>query len=162
MMMAGSVSVLGIDQEPVDPVDWREIAPFLINIPNWDAEGDAEGASVNMMNFKISNSERDYSDGTRDLTITIVDGGFVPMVYASFTMLKGFEVDTSEEYIKSTTIQGYPGMKQYTYATKEGSVMALLDGRFLVTLYGENFENISDLEDIFQFLDLNGIAALGN
>jgi hypothetical protein len=162
LILMGSIFVLGIQNAPVDPVNWRELAPFLIDLDGWDAEGDAEGESVSMMEFKISTVERDYSDGSRDLTISIVDGGFVPMVYASFKMYMGFEVDSSEEYIKSLTIEGFPGIEHYVYGDKEATVMVLINERFLITLDGENFQDTSDLINIAKTLDLNGIAALEN
>jgi hypothetical protein len=160
LLVLCSAFIVAQENAPVDPVNWRELTPFLIEFQGWDAEGDAGGDSVSMMNFKISQAERDYSSGDRSMTITIVDGGFVPMVYAGFKMSMGFEVDSSEEYVRGVTIAGFPGIEQYTYGNKEAKVMVLLNDRFLVTLDGENFDDSSGLIDIAKALDLNGIVAL--
>ncbi|MDH5384350.1 MAG: hypothetical protein OEY18_06550, partial [Candidatus Aminicenantes bacterium] len=71
-----------------------------------------------------------------------------------------YEIDTSEEYIKKTTIKGYPGVEQYEYEDKDAQILILIGDRFIVTLEGDNFENTSELKSIAESLDLDGIAKL--
>jgi len=143
-----------------DPVNWRDLVPFLGDIDGWTAEGDVEGSSVSMLGMKVSQVERDYSQENRTLNIMIIDGIASSMVTAGIRMAMNFEVDSSDEYVKKIEIKGFPGVEKYTYADKDAEVMLLLNDRFLVQLEGEGFEDAKDLVTIAESLDLNGIAAL--
>lgn len=158
--MVISIALVAQMKQPVDPVGWRELIPFLIDIPDWQAEGEAEGSSLAMAGFKISQAERSYTADERDLTITIIDGGYVPMVYAGMKMAMSFEMDSAEEYVKKITVKGFPGVERYEYEPKSAEVMILVVDRFLVQLEGDNFENTAELKEIAELLDLEGIANL--
>ncbi len=157
---ASSLVLIAQMQKPVDPVNWRELISFLGDVEGWTAQDDAEGQSVSMGEFKVSQAERRYVSGDKELSIKIADGGYVPMVYASIKMAMNYEVDTSEEYIKKATVKGHPAMEKYEYDDKDAQVIILIKDRFIVTLEGENFEDTSELKSIAASLDLDGIAAL--
>jgi opacity protein-like surface antigen len=157
---ASSLVVTAQMQKPVDPVNWRELVPFLGDIEGWNAEDDAEGQSVSMGEYKVSQVERQYVSGEKELNIKIVDGGYVPMVYAGIKMAMNYEIDTSEEYTKKTTIKGYSAMEHYEFEDKDAQVIILIKDRMIVTLEGENFEDTSELKSIAELLDLDGIAEL--
>jgi hypothetical protein len=160
IIFAISLNLLAQGQESVEPVNWRELASFIIDIPGWEAEGKAEGSTAAMGNFKITHVERNYTAQDRNLKIEIVDGAFVQMVYAGFKMAMSFEIDTSEEYVKKVTIKSYPGVEQYNYEDKDAKIMVLVADRFLVSLEQNNAEDTSKLKDIAAKLDLKGIAKL--
>jgi len=155
-----SLSIFAQGQEPVDPVNWRELVPFLIDISDWEAEGEAEGSTISMANFKVSEVERSYTAEDKELNIKIVDGGYVQMMYAGVKMAMNFEIDTSEEYVKKITIKGFSGIERYDYEDKEAEVIILIGERFLVQLEGNNFKDASLLTAIAETLDLKGIANL--
>jgi len=163
LFFLGSLSMAFVRQQ-VDPVNWRDLVPFLIDIEGWDAEGDAEGASMNMGSFMISQAEREYNAGDKTLTIQIVDGAFAPMVYAGIKMAMSFEVDSSEEYIKKIEVNGYPAIEKYNYEENDAETIVLVADRFLVNLKGENFtdEEAPELAQIAGTLDLEGLAQLSN
>lgn len=160
VFLASSLLVYAQEQRPVDPVNWRELVAFLGDIPGWEAEDDAEGESISMGDFKISQAERTYISDDKELTIKIADGSYVPMMYAGIKMAMNYEIDTSEEYIKKTTIKGYPGVEQYEYEDKDAQILILIGDRFIVTLEGDNFEDTSELKSVAESLDLDGIAKL--
>jgi hypothetical protein len=147
-------------KEPVEPINWQELAPFLIDISGWKAMGKPEGSTASMGDFKVSQVERKYSAKDSRLMIEIIDGAFVEMIYAAFKMALSFEFDTSEEYTKKVTIKGFPGVEQYDYEDKEGSIMVLVADRFLVSLEQNNTEDTSELKGIAGKLDLKGLAKL--
>jgi len=99
-LLVGFFSTYAQAQEQVDPVNWRELVPFLVDLQGWDADGDAEGQTMSMGTFSMSQAERSYSSGDKSFTINIVDGGFAPMAYAGIKMAMSMEIDTSDEYIK--------------------------------------------------------------
>jgi len=160
ILLAVSVVLLAQMKQPVDPVNWRELTPFLIDIPDWEAEGDAEGESLPAFGFMISLAERSYTTDERNITITIFDGAYVPELYVGVKMGLSFEIDPSKEYVKKITVKGFPGVERYEYEEKSGEVIILVEDRFLVKLEGENFENTTELKEIANLLDLEGIANL--
>lgn len=160
IFVASSLILPAQTQKPVDPVNWRELTPFLGDIEGWDAEDDAEGQSISMGEFKMSQAERQYVSGNKELNIKIADGGYVPMFYTSFKMAMNYEIDTSDEYTKKATVKGYPAMEHYEYDGKDAQIIILIEDRFIVTLEGDNFENTADLKSIAESLDLDGIGKL--
>jgi len=149
------------EKKPVEPVDWKQLAPFLIDIKGWEVYEEAEGSTFNIDDFKVSQVEQSYSSGDKDLTIEIVDGGYVPDVYEEFKNIMTHEVDSSEESIKKITIKGFPGYEKYDYEDKEAEIVILISDRFLVHLNGTNFKDTAELKEIANILDLNGIAKIG-
>jgi hypothetical protein len=147
-------------QKQVDPVNWRELTPFLVDIPGFEAEGGPEGSTVSMGNYKVSQAEREYSSGEKELKITIIDGAYAQMAYAGIKMAMNFEMDTSEEYVKKVTIKGFPGIEKYEYEDKDGQVMLLVADRFVVQMEEEDIPDTSELKQIAEKLDLEGLAKL--
>ena len=160
VFIGGCLSLFAQMQTPVDPLNWKELVPFLVDIDGWTALDDAEGQTVSMMNFKTTQVERDYEKGDMSLTVMIVDGGYAPMVYQSIKMAMNFEMDTSDEYLKKTEIDGYPGFVKYTYDDKEAELMLLVADRFIFQMSGENMEDTSELVDIAKSFDLGKLAKL--
>jgi len=160
LCVGGCLNLFAQMQTPVEPLNWKELVPFLVDIDGWTALDDAEGQTVSMMNFKTTQVEREYERGDMSLTVMIVDGGYAPMAYQSIKMAMNFEIDTSEEYIKKAEVQGCPGIVKYTYEDKEGELMLLVAERFIFHLTGENIEDTSELVDIAKSFDLAGLAKL--
>ena len=152
--------LLFAQKTPVDPVNWKELVPYLIDIPGWEAEGEPSGQSMSMGDFKISQAECSYVSGEKNLKIEIVDGGYVPMVYAGIKMAMNFEIDTSEEYIRKTTVKGFPAVEQYEYEGRLAKIMILAAERFLVNLEEENADDSSEVKAVAETLDLEGLADL--
>ncbi len=146
--------------KPVDPVNWRKLTPLLVDIEGWKARGEAKGQTMSMQNFKISNASRKYEAGDKSLEIEIIDGSYHPMMYASFKLLKNFKIDTSEEYVKKCNIKEYPGIEQFKYNRKRGTIMVLVADRFLVKLEARNIKDTAELKKIILALDLAELAKL--
>lgn len=151
---------LAAQPKPVDPVNWRKLTPFLGDFDGWKAKGDAKGQTMTMQNFKISNASRRYEAGDKSLEIEIIDGSYHQMMYASFKMMKNFEVDTSDEYVKKCTIKKHPGIEQFRYKRNRGTVMLLVADRFLVKLEARNIKDTQVLKKIAEAMDLDAMAKL--
>ena len=157
-----AVGIMALAQTPVEPIHWSKLMPFLADLGGWEAEGDAEGQTTNMMGMSVTVVERSYTNENRSLKITITDSGYVQMVLAGIKMMMQFEVDSSEEYIKKVTVDGFPGVEKYNYDDKDAELILILEDRFLVLLDGDEIEKgqVSELTSIAKALDLKGIAAL--
>jgi hypothetical protein len=160
LLLLSSAFLFSQAQKQVDPVNWRELIPFLIDIPEFEADGKPEGSTVAMGNYKVSQAEREYSSGDKELKISIVDGAYAQMAYAGIKMAMNFEMDTSEEYVKKVTIKGFTGIEKYEYEDKDGQVILLVADRFVVQLEEENAPDTSELKKIAEALDLEGLAKL--
>ncbi len=147
-------------QEPVDPIDWRELQKFLADLPGYEKDGDPEGESVNVGEMRWTHVEQSYTAGDQYLTLEIIDSAYVAMALQSFKMATMMEIDTSDEYMKKVEIDGYSGVKTYIYADKEAAVMVLVADRFLVRLEGEPFEEADALVELIQNVDLQGLASI--
>jgi hypothetical protein len=160
-LIVGFLSVPAWAQETVDPVNWRELVPFLVDFQGWDSEGDAEGTTMSMGTFSMSQVERSYSSGEKSFTINLVDGGYAPMAYAGIKMAMSMEIDTSDEYIKKLTVKEFPGIEKYNRPDQTADVIILISERFILQIEGENMGDTSDLIAVANQLDLEGIAKLG-
>jgi hypothetical protein len=160
LLLISTAFLCSYSQKKVDPVNWRELIPFLIDIPDFEAEDEPEGSTVTMGDYKISQVEREYTSGEKELRITIIDGAYAQMAYAGIKMAMNFEIDTSDEYVKKVTIKGFPGIEKYEFEDKEGQVMLLVEERFVVQLEEENAPDTSGLKKIAEMLNLEGLAKL--
>jgi hypothetical protein len=156
----GVIGLYGQKQKKAEALNWQKLAPFLIDIKGWKAEGKAEGQKMAMGEFSTSQAERNYTSGKKSLNIQIVDSAYAPMVLAGYKSRAAFEMDTSEEYIKKVTIKGFTGVEHYTYKNKEAELWIAVSDRFLVKLGGENFKNSAELIKIANLLSLKKLAAL--
>ncbi len=147
-------------QKPVDPVNFRELLFFLVDLPGWVADDKPEGATISYGEYKISQAQRSYSAGDKSLSVTVVDGAYVPMAYSNFQMYKTFEMDTSEQYAKGTTFKGYPGVESYEYEPKTGFLMVMVADRFLVTVEGDPVDNLDEIKEVAEHLPWSELAAL--
>ena len=147
-------------QKPVDPVNFRELLFFLVDLPGWEADEEPEGSSVTYGEYKISQVQRSYSAGEKSLSITVVDGAYVPMAYTTFQAYKTFEMDTSDRYVKGTTFKSYPGVEGYEYEPKSGFLMVLVADRFLVNVEGDSIENVNEIKEVANHLPWSKLASV--
>jgi len=160
ILFALSLVAISQTQTPVDPVNWRELIGFLVDIEGWEAQDEPEGQTTTMANFKMSQASRDYTSGDKDLEIEIIDGGYVPMIYQGLRMAMNYEIDSSDELVKKITIKGYPGIERYTYDDEDAEVILLVKDRFVVNIRCDNVPDTTEAKEIAEMLDLDGIAAL--
>lgn len=149
-------------EETAEPINWRELTPFLIDVPGFEKDGEPDGETMSMMDYKWSRVSQDYTvEGEeKDLRIEIVDSANISMVLQQFKTMMGMEVDTSEESVKQTEINGFSAVEIYRYDNKTAEVVILIKDRFVVRLEGDEYEDTSQLKNISKEIDLKGIANL--
>lgn len=156
-MVAGSFAA---QEKRVDPVNWRELVAFLVDLPGYEADK-PEGATTSMAEFKMSQASRNYRKGDVSVEIQIVDGGFFPGAYASYKAMENFEIDTSDHLVRKVTIQDFAGIENIDYENKNAMIMLLVADRFLVTVQSQPVSDSAGLKEIAGRLDLKKLAALG-
>lgn len=162
LVLTINLNALSLQEKDVDPVNWRDLIPFLIDVPGFEKDGDPDGQTMSMMNMKWTTVSQRYEaeGGNKDLTIEIIDSAKVSAALQGVKAMMGMEVDSSEEYVKQIEIKGFPAVESYQYDDKSAQVMILLSDRFLVRLEGDEYEDTSQLKNISKKIDLQGIANL--
>jgi hypothetical protein len=151
---------LAAQPTPVDPVNWRKLTPFLQKVEGWETKGEINGSTINTGGFKMSIVKGNFVKNGQRLQIQITDGGYVPMAYAAFKAMAQFEIDTSDEYVKKTTIQGFTAIESIRFKSMKASIMILVVDRFMVQLEARNMKEIKVLKAVAKLLNLKALAAL--
>lgn len=159
LIIAGTNMAFSPVPQTTDVVNWRELVPYLIDVPGYEGEK-PDGSTITMGEVKISQAERDYTKGEKSLTILIMDGSSMLPLYTSWMAMQNFEVDTSEEMIKKTTVEGFSGVEHMQFEDKEAELILALSERMMVQLTGENYEDTKELKEIAGKLDLKKLAEL--
>ncbi|MEW5900342.1 MAG: hypothetical protein AB1715_02640 [Acidobacteriota bacterium] len=158
-LLLTAIGLLGQVQKPVDPLNRRDLIPFLIDIPGYKGEK-PEGSTTGLAGLKVTIVSRGYTKGDNSLRIEITDGSCVPMASASFRALEANEIDTSEELLRKMTIQGFPAMENIRFENKHASVLILIAERFLINIEGEGFKDTSKVKEVAEKIDLKKLEKL--
>jgi hypothetical protein len=144
----------------VQPVSFRDLQKFFPDIDGW--EKDKPTGERMTVPFSFSQAEVRYSMGDARVELKIVDSGFNQMLLAPYAMMlqAGYEKETQSGYEKSTTVNGQPGWEKWNTDGKDGEISAFVGKRFLLTVEGNNVDDIKALHEIAGKVDMAGLAAL--
>ena len=92
----------------------------------------------------------------------IVDSGFNQLLLAPYAMMlqSGYEKETERGYEKSTLVAGQPGWEKWNTEGKDGELNAFIGKRFLLTVEGNNIDDVKALHEIVSKVDVGKLAAL--
>jgi hypothetical protein len=155
--MAGGAGAGG---KAVAPVSFRDLQTFFPDLDGWEKEkptGERMTAP-----FAFSQAEVRYTKGEANIEMKLVDSGFNQLLFAPYAMLMqtGYEKETQDGYEKSTSVAGMPGWEKWSSQRKDGSVNALVGKRFILTIEGNNVDDVKALHAIAAKIDMNKLAAL--
>jgi hypothetical protein len=157
--MAGAAAGAG-NTKPVDPVSFRDLQALFPDIDGWEKQKPTGERMTSP--FAFSQAEVRYTKGDARLEMKIVDSGFNQLLFTPYMMLmqSGYEKETSDGYEKSTTVHGQPGWEKWNTERKDGAVNAFVGKRFLLTVEGDNVDDVKLLHEIAGRIDMNRLAAL--
>ena len=155
--MAGGA---GGSVKTVDPVSFRDLQTFFPDLDGWEKQkptGERMTAP-----FAFSQAEVRYKKGDSRIEMKLVDSGFNQLLFTPFAMMMqaGYEKETQDGYEKSTTVAGMPGWEKWNTERKDGSVNALVGKRFILSIEGDNVDDIKALHAVAGKVDFNKLAAL--
>jgi hypothetical protein len=156
--MAGAA--MGGDTKPVDPVSFRELQTAFGNLDGWE-KGKPTGERMTMpVNF--SQAEVIYTKGDSRIEMKIIDSGLNQILMAPYAMFltAGYEKETADGYEKSTQVAGYPGWERWDESSKDGSLNAVVNKRFLVTIEGDGIDDAKILHQAAASTDLKKLEAM--
>jgi hypothetical protein len=148
------------DNAPVDPVSFRDLQALFPTLDGWE-QGKPTGERVTAP-FRYSNAEVTYTKGNSRISLKLADSGFNQLLFAPFAMLiqTGYEKETQDGYEKSTTIAGQPAFEKWNSERKDGEITAVVGKRFLVSIDGNNIDDIKALHEVAGKVDMAKLAAL--
>lgn len=141
-----------------DVVNFKELLPFVdIEIPGWAMVGKPCGNTQKQGKMMVSEARVSFRSGDRTLEVIIMDFQGKPIPF-----LKGqqLEMETSEEIVHVTEVQGFRALVSYRQQTKQGELNISVADRFWVKLDGEGIDDLEILRTAAQQLDLKRLAAL--
>lgn len=130
----------------VEPLHFRELYEALPDGAGWE-RAKPTGQSMNMP-YKMSTAEAKFTKADANVKVTVVDGGWHPMMLAPYAMFlkAGFERETESGYEKSTTIAGNPGWEKWDESRHRGEMNMVVADRFLMTFNGDGLADMDALK----------------
>ncbi len=156
-----AVALLGGFSSPAQAelVHFKELMSIVgIDPPEgWEVAKKPKGTTMKSP-MQMSEAEVVFKSGDKRLEVKIVDGlgGVLPFM----GMMRGMEMESSEEYMKSIEVQGFKGTESYKNNAKKGDIKLPVANRFLVTIEGKNIDNTEVLKEVAGKLDLKKLAGM--
>lgn len=148
------------EMKPVDPVKFDQLIPLLPDAPSGWTATEPKGEMTAAAGYKVSNAQRSYTKGDdQRLEVTIMDGAFNSMVYASVTMVAQFSHKSTEGYEKGITIDGGPGVETYRKNGDHSELTAVVGKRYLVSVKGDGVKP-DFVRGIWSSIDKSKLASL--
>jgi hypothetical protein len=143
----------------VKAIDFNLLIPFLPNAPaGWTAE-DPDGMTMNYQDGSWTTASRSYSSGDeKQATVSIIDSAYYA-VGGWEAWGRQFEMTTTDGYLKTGTVAGFPSWETYDKNSKSYGTWVGLNNRFMVTVSVNNCEK-ADLDLFINSINYQGIAAL--
>lgn len=148
------------DQKAAEPVKLQDLLATLPQIEGWEQQK-PQGERMTSP-FPSANAEARYTRGEASIDVEIVDSAFNQLLLAPISMFltSGYSKESTTGYERSTTVNGQPGWEKWDSENKTGELNALVAKRFLVTIEGDNIENVQVLQDAASKMDFNRLASL--
>lgn len=146
------------ESEEIVVVNFRELQDMLPNRIGSLKMDDSEGQTSGMMGFNFSQAKGSYSDGDGNIDINIMDLGKAGRLIDMMVPWSKMEMDkeSKDGYEKTTTYEGYKAFEKYDSRRESGSFAVLVEGRFFVTVEGDNIR----MKDLKRAIDEIGINKL--
>lgn len=153
---AKGLAQMGQSQGP--SIDFEVLKGLLPEIPGW-TRSSPRGEQTTMP-FKISKASARYQKDESTINIEILDSSLNQLILAPFTMFMtmGFEERSDDGFKRATKIGGSPAFEEWKTQSKDGEISVVVGNRFIVSVKGDNIENIEVVRKAVQAVDLNKLA----
>ena len=147
------------DKESVEPISFRELLEYLPQSPRGWTAAKPKGETNSLGDYSISQIEQTYTNGDKQVTISIFDWAFNSALYVPFLLTTEFSRESTAGYNKGIKIGDIPGREEYSYINKQGSLNLLVDSRFLIRIDGRNIED-DELRQWWQLIDRQSLRKI--
>lgn len=141
-----------------DVVNFKELLPFVdIKIPGWTMAGKPCGTTLKQGKVMVSEARVSFKSGDMTVEVIIMDFLGKPMPFLAGQQI---EMESSEETVRTTEVQGFRALESYRHHEKQGEMNISVADRFWVKIDGEGLDNLEIIKTTAQQLDLKRLAAL--
>lgn len=149
------------EHKPVAPVKFDALIPLLPAPDGWTKNSEPHAQTSQMGEYQISTATQNYEKGEgkerQRMKVSIVDGGYVSMVYAPFLMMSKFSREGTDGHSKGLKVDGHPAFEEWKKNQKRVTLTILVRDRFLITLEGNGVDAEAG-RDWAKFIPLNKLA----
>ena len=139
-------------------VNFKELLPFVdVKLPGWAMEGKPCGTTLKQGRVMVSEVRVSFKAGDQTLEVIIMDFLGKPM---PFLMGQQPEVESSEETVRTTEVQGFKALESFRLQDKQAELNISVADRFWVKIDGEGIESLEVLKNAAQQMDLKKLATL--
>lgn len=117
---------------------FQRFFPFLVDLDGWQGQK-PDGMSMEMTDSKMITATREYQRGPARLQAQVIVGAPAEQALAAFSAV--VNIETSDERMSSSTIDGLQVTRTFTKKDKSGTILVALGTRGLFSL---TFEGIGD------------------
>lgn len=145
-------------------VDFRELKALLPESIGDLKRQNAQGEKNSAMGFTISQAKADYTseDGSQQIDIELTDmtgaSGLAGLAAWGWTMAE-IDKETETGYEKTTKYKGHKAFEKYDSEYQSGSIEALVSGRFLVSVNGNNVP-MEVIKNAFNEIDIGRLESM--
>ncbi len=120
---------------------YKELCRHLQDLSGWQAE-DCDGMNINTPMGEMVSAQRPYSKGDKSIEIAIFYGMQAANYWAPFTYQ--MEMDSNDEYMKTTVIDGFPVGIDYHKKDHSGAIIVCLENKTPtnIAIFVLNFNNM--------------------
>jgi hypothetical protein len=155
----GLIILAGAGLARAELVHFKQLIPLVdLKWAGWEMTGKPTGTTMKQGEISMSEARATYRRGDQSLDIVILD--FMGKAMPFMALGQQLEMETSEESIRSTTIQGFKGLE--TFRTKEhhGELNLNVADRFWVKIDGNGIDNLEVLRAVAKQMNLTKLAEL--
>jgi len=163
--VVAALLVTGITRadEPVEPVEFSKLLPFLPeNVEGFVAEK-PQGSTSSAMGFQLTEVSRVYHKGSVDgddtVTVKLTDGAGNQFFTAAHSAVAELDTENAEGYEKGLKLDGFPAIERYTKASHDGSLTVFIASRYLVEIDIDGLDS-KELQTWWRRLDAKKLATL--
>jgi len=110
---------------------FQRFIPFLVDLPGWRSKK-PDGLSMEMSGNSMITATREYERGAARLNAQIVIGSAAQGALAATR--SGMKFETSEGHMITSSIDGLPVTRNYTFKDKSGAILVALSTSAMFSL----------------------------
>jgi len=147
-----------ISKSAVTAVPCGSLRPFLPVLKEWVRRE----ITCDPTDDNVSRVQVDYERGISGISIEIIDSARSASVQAPLVdMIKSKQTELRPDgYTRPTTIDGFPGIEEWTSDANNGEVHLLVGARYMVKVRGDSVPDMDTIRSATMQIGLQRLAAL--
>ncbi len=140
-------------------VHFKQLMPFVeLKLSGWTMDAKPTGTTIKHGEATMSEARATYRNGDKTLEIVVMDflGKTIPFLGPMTQM----EMETSEETMRTTTIQGFKAVETFRTQEHHAELNISVADRFWVKIDGDGLDNPEVLRTVAQQMELPKLAEL--